>query len=242
MNTKFFLAAISQAFIATTLIVAVILASYFLAEPRVGIAQDTSGPFTINQVITGETSFLVDATNTTLSGSINGITGGTSNGSTTVVVQTNSPTGYVMDIAFFNNGTPEAMRGRVTLSESIRDYAASSTGSSTNPFEPSFSFLTASTAAVFAYTVTANDTSDLDQSFLTNGTNACNQIAGTRPNFNFCWMTPATTNFRVINRGFHAMAGATSTIHFRVHVPNNPNPGVVADTYTATATLTVAPQ
>lgn len=240
MNTKFYLAAIGQAFVATTLIVAVIAASYFLAEPRVGMAQDTS-TFTISQAITGETSFIVPATNTTLSGSIAGITGGTANGSTTVVVRTNSNTGYVMDIAFFNNGTPETMLGRVTGSDSIRDYTASSTGSSTNPFEPSRLFSTASTAAVFAYTVTANNTSDLDQSFLHNGT-SCNQPAGSRTNFDFCWMTPATTTFRVINRTTAAVTGATSTLHFRVHVPNNPNPGVVSDTYTATATLTVVPQ
>ena len=239
MNTKFYLSSITQALLATTLIVAVAMAGYFFAEPSVGRAQDTSGPFTINQVIIGETSFIVDAQNTTLSGSLNGITGGTANGSTTVVVQTNSPTGYVMDIQFFNNGTPETMRGRVTGSSGIRDYVASSTGSTTNPFEPSFLFSTASTAAVFGYTVSAADSSDLDQSFLNNGT-ACNSGAGYTADR--CWMTPATTTFKIIDRDTDAVSGATSTLHFRVYVPNNPSPGLVADTYTATATLTVAPQ
>lgn len=239
MNTKFYLSSLTQVFIASILIVSVILVGYFFAEPRVGRAQDTSGPFTISQEITGETSFIVDAVNTTLSGSLNGITGGTANGSTTVVVQTNSPTGYVMDIAFFDNGTLETMMGEVTGSSAIRDYPASSTGSTTNPFEPSFLFSTASTAAVFAYTVSAADSSDLDQSFLDNGS-----VCGTGAGFTTdrCWMTPATTTFQVIDRDTDAVTGATSTLHFRVYVPNNPSPGLVADTYTATATLTVAAQ
>ena len=239
MNTKFYLSSFTQALIATVVIVAVLLVGYFFAEPRVGRAQDTSGPFTISQEIIGETSFIVDAVNTTLTGSLNGITGGTANGSTTVVVQTNSPTGYVMDIAFFNNGTPETMMGEVTGSSAIRDYAASTTGSTTNPYEPSFLFSTASSAAVFAYTMSAADSSDLDQSFLNNGT-ICNSGGGYTADR--CWMTPATTTFQLIDRDTDAVSGATSTLHFRVHVPNNPSPGLVADTYTATATLTVAPQ
>ncbi len=224
-----------HAAVATAVICTLLGLSFFLAEPRVGRAQDTSGPFTISQVITGETSFVVDAVNTTLSGSLNGITGGTANGSTTVVVQTNSPTGYTMDIAFFNNSTPQTMQGRTTGSESIRDYPA--TGG-----EPTYAFSTASTSAVFAYTVTADSTSDLDQSFLNNGSNACNQPAGSRASYDNCWMEPAVSTFQVIDRDSDAVSGATTTLHFRVHVPNNPNPGLVADTYTATATLTVAPQ
>jgi hypothetical protein len=194
--------------------------------------QDTSGPFTISQVITGETSFVVDAVNTTLTGSLNGITGGTANGSTTVVVQTNSPTGYTMTIAFFNNGTPQTMLGSSTASESIRDYPA--VGG-----QPTFLFSTASTAAVFAYTVSAADSSDLDQSFLDNGS-ACNTGSGFTADR--CWMEPMVSSFQIVDRDTDAVTGATTTLHFRVHVPNNPNPGLVADTYIATATLTVAPQ
>ncbi len=221
-----------EATLAAVATVALLGASYFVIEPRVGRAQDTSGPFTISQTVTGETAFLVDAANTTLSGNINGITGGTANGSTTVSVITNSPTGYTMDIAFFNNGTPQAMLGEVTASESIRDYPA--TGG-----EPSFLFSTASTAAVFAYTVSAAASSDLDQSFKNNGS-ACNTSTGYTADR--CWMEPQVSSFQIIDRTTDALTGASTTLHFRVHVPNNPSPGIVADTYTATATLTVAPQ
>jgi hypothetical protein len=228
------LAAAVQALVASSVVFALLGLSFFLAEPKVGRAQDTSGPFTISQVITGETSFVVDAVNTTLTGSLNGITGGTANGSTTVVVQTNSNTGYTMDIAFFDNGSPQAMEGRTTGENTIRDYPV--TGS-----VPTYSFSTASTSAVFGYTVTAANTSDLDQSFLNNGTDTCNTGTG-RASYDQCWMEPTVSTFQIIDRDSAAVTGATTTLHFRVHVPNNPTPGIVADTYTATATLTVAPQ
>lgn len=223
-----------QSLITTGVICALLGLSFFVAEPRVGRAQDTSGPFTINQVITGETSFLVDAASTTLSGNLNGITGGTANGSTTVVVQTNSSGGYTMDIAFYDNGSDHAMEGRTTGTNTIHDYLV--TGG-----VPTYTFSTASTSAVFGYTVTAANTSDLDQSFLNNGSNACN-TGSARSSYDQCWMEPTVAAFQVINRTSSAVNGATTTLHFRVHVPNNPTPGIVADTYTATATLTVAPQ
>ena len=230
--TKQYLHSVIHAFVASILIVTTLALSYFIIEPQVGRAQDTSGPFTITQQITDETAFIVDAVNTTMVGALNGITGGTANGSTTVAVRTNSPTGYTMDIAFFNNGTDNAMLGSVTDSESIHDYPA--VGG-----EPTFAFSTASTSAVFAYTVSAVDSADLDQSFLDSGA-ACNTGSGYTADR--CWMEPRTTNFQVIDRDTDATTGATSTLHFRVHVPNNPTPGVVVDMYIATATLTVAPQ
>jgi hypothetical protein len=139
-----------------------------------------------------------------------------------------------MQISFFDNGTPQTMMGRVTGSESIRDYPATSS-------QPTYLFSTASTSAVFAYTVTAANTSDLDDSFFNNGSSACN-TGSSRATYDECWMEPATSNFQIIDRDSSAISGATSTIHFRVHVPNNPNPGLLVDTYTATATLTVAPK
>jgi hypothetical protein len=232
MMTKQYLQSAAHAFIASVLIVALMALSYFIIEPQVGRAQDTSGPFTITQEIIGETSFIVDAVNTTMVGSLNGITGGTANGSTTVAVRTNSPTGYTMDIAFFNNGTDNAMLGSSTASESIRDYPA--VGG-----EPTFTFSTASTSAVFAYTVSSLDSADLDQSFLDSGSE-CNTGSGFTAER--CWMEPMTSSFQIIDRSTDAPTGATSTLHFRVHVPNNPTPGVVVDMYIATATLTVAPQ
>ena len=236
MNTKYYVTSAGQALIASALIVALLGVSYFFIEPRVGRAQDTSGPFTISQVITGETSFLVDAQNVSMVGSLNGITGGTAHGSTTVSVRTNSPTGYTMTIAYFNNGTTNTMQGNNTDSTSIQDYPAVAN-------EPTYAFSTASSAAVFGYTVTALNDLDLDDSFLDDGAGNCNEVAGTDTNgTSTCWMEPRVSSFQIIDRDSDAVTGATSTLHFRVYVPNNPSPGLVADTYVATATLTVAPQ
>jgi hypothetical protein len=137
-----------------------------------------------------------------------------------------------MTIAFFNNGSTEAMQGDNSDSDAIHDYPA--TGG-----EPTFLFSTASTSAVFGYTVSATDSSDLDPSFLDDGA-SCNTGAGYTADR--CWMEPSTSSFRIIDRGTSATGGATSTIHFKIHVPNSPSPSLVADVYTATATLTALNQ
>lgn len=230
MVKKYYLKVIEQTLIASLIVSFVLATSFFLLEPKVGQAV-TSGPFTIEQTITSEISFLVEASNVTMSGSINGITGGTSNGTTTAVVRTNHPTGYVMSIAFANNGTANAMLGDTTANESIRDYTASSS-------EPTYTFHTSSSSAVFAYTASAANTSDLDQSFKDDGAGLCNSGSNDTSGYSTCWMEPSTSGFQIVNRGTDAAGGATTTINFRVHVPNAPNPSLQADTYTATATLT----
>ncbi len=233
MDTKFYLKSFEQASIAALLVVSLLFVTFFIVEPKVGQAV-TSGPFTVKQTISAEISFMVDAANVTMNGSINGLTGGTSNGTTTAVVQTNSPTGYTMSIAYASNGTANAMLGDTTASESIRDNPASSS-------EPTYSFHTSSSSAVFAYTVSASNTADLDQSFKDNGSNTCNTGSNDTAGYT-CWMEPKTTSFQIINRSTDAATGATTTLHFRVYVPNAPSPAVPADTYTATATLTALNQ
>lgn len=191
----------------------------------------TTDEFIITQSITGEISFSTLAADVTMAGAINGITGGNSTGTTFAVVRTNSVTGYTMDIAFSNS---PAMRGNVSTSTAIRNYVGTAG-------EPQYAF-TASSAALFAYTVSASNTTDLDQSFLDNGSNACNSGGGS-DNVDTCWMGGiGTSTFRIVNRATSADTGATTSIKFKINVPNNPSPAVVADTYTATATLTATNQ
>lgn len=232
MNTHHIITSTTQALCAGLLTVAVLMASFFVIEPTVGQAVD-SNPFTIKTTITDEISFLTQPANVTATSAINGITGGTANGSTTAVVRTNSFTGYEMFITFANNATDNAMLGDVSDNQSIRDYPASGG-------EPTFLFSTASTSAVFGYTVSAADDTDLDQSFLDDGS-SCNDLGGSYT-LDRCWMEPMTSSFQIIDRTSAAATGATTTIHFRVHVPNNPSPSLVADIYTATATLTALNQ
>ncbi len=228
MNSKHYLKSIEKSAIATFLIVALVAVTFFVAEPKVGQAVD-SGPFTIKQTITGEISFTTNASNVTMSGNLNGVTGGTANGTTTAVVTTNNSAGYTMTIAFADNTTDNAMLGESTLSTAIRDYPASSS-------EPTYGFYTASSSSVFGYSVTASTTSDLDASFKHDGASLCNTGSTVTPGV--CWMEPKTSSFQIINRGTAATAGATTTISFKVHVPNAPSPVLVTDVYTATATLT----
>ncbi len=205
--------------------------TYSLIEPTIGrAAASATDTFLITQQITDEISFLTTAADVTMVGSIQGVTGGHATGTTFAVVRSNSNSGFTMDIAF--SGAP-AMRGTSTLSQAIRDFATSS-----SMMQPSFAF-TASTAAMFGYTVAASTTSDLDPSFLNDGTN-CNAGAGYTANT--CWMTPSTTNYRIINRSTSAPTGATTSLTFRVTVPNNPSPTVDEDFYVATATLTATNQ
>ncbi len=149
--------------------------------------------------------------------------------STLILASANSATGYIMDISF--GSTSPAMLGNVTGGTGIRDYAAST-------IAPTFAFST-STSAVFAYTVSASTASDITLAFLDNGS-----IYGTGSGdtVNACWRGPTTNLVRIINRSTVASTGTTTTIQFRVNVPNNPVPSVNADTYTATATLTAVNQ
>lgn len=217
--------------LASIVIVMLAFASFILAEPQISHSQVTRD-FTIQQTITGEATFLVDPGNVTMDGAINGITGGNATGTSQFVVQSNSAGGHYVTIDFFDNAGTYTMYGDSTGSEDIYDYRYGNA-------EPSFGY-TPEANASFGYTVTSSSTGDTDPSFLHNGTDTCNTGANTTADV--CWATPSTTEFTIVDRSTPAPTGATTTIKFKVNVPSGATPVPSAETYTATATLSLYTQ
>ena len=218
------------AFVSSVVIMVTFAMIYVMIEPQITNGQSDTGTFTVQATVTGESSFLVPPTDVTMVGTLNGLTGGSATGTSEFVVQSNSATGYYVDIAFFDNGTDNAMLGDSTGNTAIHDYGGDEAGP-----QPSFG-ISASTSAQFAYTVTSDVTSDTPQSFR-DLTSACNASGGTAAGN--CWKSPAVSAFEIARRASTAPTGATSTVTFNITVPNNPSPVPAAEQYTATATLSL---
>jgi len=212
-----------SAFIASVLTVAVGLMMFVVLEPSVGHAVDDV--FVVEQIIIGEISFLATSTDVTLA-DINGLTGGVSNGSYEVVVTTNDADGYAMTLSFED---AVAMQ-RDTGGGVIANY--SPVGIPDISFDPDTEVF-----GQFAFTVSADNISDLVQRFRNDGV-VCND-AGGGDAIASCWDAPSSGIIPIVNTSSATSAsGATTTIHFRIDVPNNPVPAIPTGTYHATATLT----
>ena len=161
--------------------------------------------------VTGDVSMTPD---------IGGLTGGTSNGSTTVTVTTDSPSGYQLLISAEND---PAMQSSF---DTIDDYNAGA--------EPDYTFTTAAADAHFGF---SPEGVDIVQAFLNLGTD-CN--SGSAVDSLACWDGMATTTKTMAEgSGANHPDGATTTVHFRVGVGSAA--GVTAGLYTATTTVTALP-
>ncbi len=200
---------------------------FMLLEPAISRAQALN-TFTVTQVVTAEISFSTPASNVTMVGQLAGLTGGTSNGQTQLVVTTNSATGYNMTITASSS---PAMLGN-TGGGNIPNYTPASASI------PDFAFSVGSNTGEFAYTISASTTSDLAQKFLDNGT-VCNAGSSDTSTSASCWYNISTVATSTINRSTAtAASGATSTLFFRVQITASPSPAIPAATYVATSTLT----
>jgi hypothetical protein len=207
--------------------VAGISALFVILEPAISWA--IGDQFEVTQQITSEISFLTAPSDVTMSPTIAGITGGTANGGTQVVVYTNDSAGYNMTL------TASSSAGMIGESQGGTIPALSSTTAGVPDYNFDASTIAANTAR-FAYTVEASTTADLDQSFLDNGT-LCN--TGSADVELKCWLNASTTPEMIVNRnGETTASGATTTIRFRVVVRASPVPALPEDFYTATTTLT----
>jgi hypothetical protein len=149
-----------------------------------------------------------------------GLSGGVSNGSTTITVITDSPAGYQLTIKAEN---APAMQDGVN---SIADYNAG--------VDPGFSFITNSSDAHFGF---SPESADLVQAFLDDG-GVCN--TGSLDSSLACWKGLSTiATVMAEGSGSNHPAGATTTVNFRVGVGSGA--GVMAGVYTATTTVTALP-
>ena len=174
----------------------------------------------VRQQVTAEISMTVASTTMALSPAIAGLTGGTANASTSVVIFTNNEGGYYVTFQATSVGD-SAMTGD-TAGGKFGDYAATT-----------------------AETWSSNSSGQASQyGFgLTNGTLSSANGAtgyGTCATVEACWAKAVTTTPKTIVSVTAATPaeGDSFYVKFRAHIPANANPAVPEDWYTATSTLT----
>lgn len=228
MNNSHLFNSAQTAFVAAVLIVALGALSFFASEPSIG--RSASETFTVTQTVSGAIAFQASTSPVTMVGTLDGLTGGTSWGTTTSRVRTNNSTGYQMTLTFAS--TAPMIRNGGSGYISTYQY---STGTASYPtgFDTSVSY------AQIGFSVNASNTADVSNVFKSSGS-ACGSGTFT---VNNCWRGASSTNAAagtqvILTAAPTPASGSTSTVQFRITIPNNPNPAVPDGTYTATATLT----
>jgi len=156
-----------------------------------------------------------------MSPSIGGLTGGVSNGTTSVSLTTDSSGGYSLTIAA--ESSPAMQKGADTIS----DYVPLSLP------DPDMTFNTSSTDSHFGFSPSGNDISDR---FRDNGS-FCSLGSNNTPLT--CWDGLSTSSKTIAQGVTNHPDGATTTLHFRVGIGSSAP--VIAGDYYATTTLTALP-
>lgn len=104
-------------------------------------------------------------------------------------------------------------------------------------------FNTTPSNAQFGFTANASNTTEVSAVFKGNGTTLCGSSNGSTFVSSLCWRGASTTDASaattiILSGAPTPSSGSTSTVQFRITIPNNPSPSVPDGTYTATATLT----
>jgi hypothetical protein len=192
-------------------------------EPEMIKATSANDSVTITQVVSDEIS-ITDCTNFTMTGTIAGMTGGSSTGSCTWTVRTNNDGGFSMAI---KAGSVPAL---ATGGYSFADYtpAVSTT--------PDYAWSVAASAAEFGYTVEPAALADNVTKFLDNGSNLCN--TGAANGADTCWYKLTTADQTIVSRSTKTdSSGQAEVVKFKAEVGNT---AYQQDgTYTATVTATV---
>ena len=214
----------------TIAVVMIAAVSFWLLEPTVSRA--ITDDFTVSQVISGAISFQTNPGDITMVGTLDGLTGGTSYGTTTTRVRTNNATGYNMTIQF-SSTTAMGRNGGGYIPNFV--YSTSTDG-----YPAGFDI--SSAGSQFGFSVNASNTADISPVFTHSGS-ACGTTNNVSFAVNNCWRgassTDETFETELINTSVPTPgSGSTSTVQFRITIPSNPTPAVPNGTYVATATLT----
>lgn len=163
-----------------------------------------------------------------LSPSIGGISGGTSNGGAQFIVKTDSSAGFSVSIKTDSDDGMEADSVGGTIFHL----------NTATPEVPDYEFTSAPVnSSAFAYTINSSTTGQIIPAFRNNGSDTCG--TGSTETDDNCWISATTTPRTIISTTSRPpTSGATSTIRFRVVVSANHSPILLADTYTATTTIT----
>ena len=156
-----------------------------------------------------------------MSPSLGGILGGVSNGTTSVSVLTDSPSGYQLTISAENS--PAMQMG----GDSISDYVPTA-----DP-DPDINFRVDTNDVHFGF---SPEGVDITQRWKNNST-ICN--AGTNISYLKCWDGLSTSDKVIAQGSSNHPVGATTTIHFKVGIGGGVS--VAPGDYFATTTLTALP-
>jgi hypothetical protein len=165
---------------------------------------------------------ITDAADVLLTPNLGGITGGVSNGSTSVIVLTDSPSGYSLTIEA--ESAPAMQNG----AETIADYVPNDSPN------PDFTFTTDPSDVHFGF---SPEGSDVVGRFRDNST-VCG-TGGTSDTTLACWDGLSISPLLIAEGTANQPNGATTTLHFRVGLGGSTP--VIAGTYIATTTLTAVP-
>jgi hypothetical protein len=159
------------------------------------------------------------ASNVTMSPALGGITGGTSNGSTSFTVTTDDPAGYIGTIQASSSPALQSANG------SFADYVPAGAA-------PDFAFTNAATASSFAFSPQG---ADIATRFKDNGS-ACN--TGSGDTAGACWDGLSTSPATLIARtSANQPTGTLTTLKFRAASGSS---HIQPDgTYVATTTVTI---
>ncbi len=164
---------------------------------------------------------LSEPQNVTLTPSIGGLSGGVAIGSTSVLVLTDSPSGYELTLVAAN--APAMRKG----ADTIADYVPAAAPNA----DPGL--ITDPTDAHFGYSIGGTD---MAQHFKNNGV-LCG--VGSNTTASFCWQGLSTSSRVIANGDANQPVGASTTLFFKVELGTGV--AVPPGEYIATTTVTALP-